>query len=274
MKVIRHVETLNDELSYHKNKTVGFVPTMGSLHLGHFSLIKSAKLKSDLVIASIFVNPTQFDNKKDFANYPSNLEKDLKELENLNIDLVFCPSFNDLYANEIPIELSLNGIDQVLEGKMRFGHFEGVVRVLNIFFNLIRPQLAFFGEKDFQQFLVVKELAKQFFPDTKIISCPTQREKNGLAMSSRNSRLSNNENKVASNIYKVLSFCKNEFKFSNVKELEITCLDMLKEFSDPEYFEIRNSQTLSEEIHTFEKYRAFVATKIGGVRLIDNLAIN
>ena len=274
MKVIRHVKALKDELSYLKNKNIGFVPTMGALHMGHFSLINQAKLKSDFVIASIFVNPTQFDNKTDLANYPINLENDLKELENLDTDLLFCPSFDDLYANENYIELNLNGIDQVLEGKKRFGHFEGVVRVLNIFFTLISPDVAIFGEKDFQQFLVVKELANQFFPSTKIISYPTLREKNGLAMSSRNSRLSEDEKQVASKIFKTLNYCKNQFEFSNIKELENTCLNMLKEFSDPEYFEIRNSKTLSKEIKSFEKYRAFVATKINGVRLIDNLAIN
>ena len=274
MKVIRHVKALKDELSYRQNERIGFVPTMGSLHEGHFSLINAAKLKSDFVVASIFINPTQFDNKSDLVNYPVNLEKDLQGLRKLNTDLVFCPSFDDLYANENNIELNLNGIDQVLEGKKRFGHFEGVVRVLNIFFTLINPHVAVFGEKDFQQFLVVKELAKQFFPNTKIISCPTLREKNGLAMSSRNSRLSVNEKELASEIFKTLNYCKNQFEFSKINELEISCLNMLKEFSDPEYFEIRNSKTLSNEIKSLEKYRAFVATKISGVRLIDNLAIN
>ena len=274
MKVIRHVKALKDELSYLENKSIGFVPTMGSLHKGHFSLIKSAKSKSELVIASIFVNPTQFDNKTDLVNYPSNLETDFKELKNMDTDIVFCPSFKDLYADENLIELKLSGMDQVLEGKMRSGHFNGVVRVLNIFFSLISPQIAFFGEKDFQQFLVVKELANQFFPNITIISCPTLRERNGLAMSSRNMRLSINDQKVASEIFKTLNYCRDKFNFSNIKELEITCLNRLKEFSDPEYFEIRNSKTLSNEINSFEKYRAFVATTISGVRLIDNLAIN
>lgn len=274
MKVINHSKSLKEELSLHRDKKVGFVPTMGALHMGHMSLVEAAMKKSDFVISSIFVNPTQFDNKNDLNNYPSSLMQDLELLKSKKVDIVFCPSFKDLYSSETSFELSLGGLDRVLEGKTRIGHFDGVLRVLNLFFSLINPDFAFFGEKDYQQFLIVSQLVEMFFPKISIVACPTLREKNGLAMSSRNSRLSENDRIIASKIHYTLNYCRTHFKIFNSKELQIKCLEMLKEFSDPEYFEIRTSKTLSNQMNSYERYRAFVATKLSGVRLIDNLALN
>jgi len=274
MKVVNNLQDLNKALHIETNKSIGFVPTMGALHDGHLSLVQRSKEKSDFTVVSIFINPTQFDNPNDFSNYPVNLEYDLSVLKKYNIDLVFIPEFKELYQQENKVNISLNGLDQVLEGSQRKGHFDGVLRVLNIFFKLIKPQYAFFGEKDYQQFLIVDLLAKNQFKNIEIILCPTRRLQTGLAMSSRNSRLNRDQQKIASKIFETLNFCKMNFSFSKIKELERVCLVKLKDFSNPEYFEIRNSINLSNEINKEDKCRAFVATKLSNVRLIDNLAIN
>ena len=274
MQVVNNLQDLNKALYIETNKSIGFVPTMGALHDGHLSLVQRSKEKSDFTVVSIFINPTQFDNPNDFSNYPVNLEYDLSVLKKYNIDLVFIPEFKELYQQENKVNIFLNGLDQVLEGSHRKGHFNGVLRVLNIFFKLIKPQYAFFGEKDYQQFLIVNLLAKNQFKNIEIILCPTRRLQTGLAMSSRNSRLSPDQQKIASKIFETLNFCKMNFSFSKIKELERVCLEKLKDFSDPEYFEIRNSINLSNNINKEDKCRAFVATKLSNVRLIDNLAIN
>ena len=274
MQVVNNLQDLNKALYIETNKSIGFVPTMGALHDGHLSLVQQSKEKSDFTVVSIFINPTQFDNPNDFSNYPVNLEYDLSVLKKYNIDLVFIPEFKELYQKENTVNISLNGLDQVLEGSHRKGHFNGVLRVLNIFFKLIKPQYAFFGEKDYQQFLIVDLLAKNQFKNIEIILCPTRRLQTGLAMSSRNSRLNPDQQKIASKIFETLNFCKMNFSFSKIKELERVCLEKLKDFSDPEYFEIRNSINLSNKINKEDKCRAFVATKLSNVRLIDNLAIN
>ena len=274
MQVVNNLQDLNKALHVETNKSIGFVPTMGALHDGHLSLVQRSMEKSDFTVVSIFINPTQFDNPNDFSNYPVNLEYDLSVLKKYNIDLVFIPKFKELYQQENKVNIPLNGLDQVLEGRHRKGHFNGVLRVLNIFFKLIKPQYAFFGEKDYQQFLIVNLLAKNQFKNIEIILCPTRRLQTGLAMSSRNSRLSPDQQKIASKIYETLNFCKMNFSFSKIKELESVCLEKLKDFSDPEYFEIRNSINLSNKINKEDKCRAFVATKLSNVRLIDNLAIN
>jgi pantoate--beta-alanine ligase len=274
MQVVNNLQDLNKALHIETNKSIGFVPTMGALHDGHLSLVQQSKEKSDFTVVSIFINPTQFDNPNDFSNYPVNLEYDLSVLKKYNIDLVFIPEFKELYQQENKVNIFLNGLDQVLEGSHRKGHFNGVLRVLNIFFKLIKPQYAFFGEKDYQQFLIVDLLAKNQFKNIEIILCPTRRLQTGLAMSSRNSRLNPDQQKIASKIFETLNFCKMNFSFSKIKELERVCLEKLKDFSDPEYFEIRNSINLSNKINKEDKCRAFVATKLSNVRLIDNLAIN
>ena len=274
MQVVYNFKDLNKALKIESNKTIGFVPTMGALHDGHLSLVRISKQKSDFTVVSIFINPTQFDNSSDFINYPINLENDISLLKKCNIDLVFIPEFKELYQNEKKINIPLNGLDQVMEGSHRKGHFNGVIRVLNIFFQLIKPRYVFFGEKDYQQYLIVNLLAENHFNNIEIILCPTIRLQTGLAMSSRNIRLNLEQQKIASKIFQTLNYCKKHFSFSKINELEKICFDKLKDFSDPEYFEIRNSITLSKEIKKSEKYRAFVAIKLSNVRLIDNLAIN
>jgi pantoate--beta-alanine ligase len=208
MQVVKQHQELNEALSIESNRSIGFVPTMGFLHDGHRSLINASKKKADFTVVSIFVNPTQFNNPTDLENYPVSLKEDLMILEQEEVDLVFCPDFNTLYSKEKPIEISLGNLDSVLEAIKRKGHFQGVIRVLNIFFKLINPNYAFFGEKDYQQYLIVNELARVCFPQIEIIICPTHREQVGLAMSSRNSRLSSKDFEKAKEIYRSLKYCK------------------------------------------------------------------
>ena len=275
MQVVKQLQELNEALSTESNdRSIGFVPTMGFLHKGHLSLIKASRKKADFTVVSIFINPTQFNNSFDLENYPVSLKEDLLILEQEEVDLVFCPDYNTLYNNEKPVEISLGSLDSVLEATKRKGHFQGVIRVVNIFFKLINPNYAFFGEKDYQQYSIIKELARVFFPQIKIIMCPTQREQIGLAMSSRNSRLSSKDFEKAKEIYKVLKYCKENFNFSNREELEQSCLKKLAEFSEPEYFEIRHSDDLLNNGDELKSWRAFTATNLGGVRLIDNIALH
>ena len=273
MRIVSQLQELNEALDIESNKSIGFVPTMGFLHHGHRSLIHESKKRSDFTIVSIFINPTQFNNQSDLKNYPVSIEKDLFILEQEKVDLVFCPDFDTLYNNEKPIEITLGSLDNVLEATKRKGHFQGVIRVLSIFFKLINPNYAFFGEKDYQQYLVINHLAKKSFPKIEIIMCPTKREQSGLAMSSRNSRLSAEDFEKSKEIFKVLTFCKKNFDYSNRQELEKTCMNKLAKFSEPEYFEIRHSDDLLNNGGKFKNWRAFAATNLAGVRLIDNIAL-
>ena len=273
MRIVSQLQELNEALDIESNKSIGFVPTMGFLHHGHRSLIHESKKRSDFTIVSIFINPTQFNNQSDLKNYPVSIEKDLFILEQEKVDLVFCPDFDTLYNNEKPIEITLGSLDNVLEATKRKGHFQGVIRVLSIFFKLINPNYAFFGEKDYQQYLVINHLAKKSFPKIEIIMCPTKREQSGLAMSSRNSRLSAEDFEKSKEIFKVLTFCKKNFDYSNREELEKTCMNKLAKFSEPEYFEIRHSDDLLNNGGKFKNWRAFAATNLAGVRLIDNIAL-
>jgi pantoate--beta-alanine ligase len=247
---------------------------MGFLHRGHLSLINESQKKADFTIVSIFINPTQFNNPTDLKNYPVSLKEDLMTLEQQEVDLVFCPDYDALYKNEKPVKIALGTLDCVLEGTRRKGHFQGVIRVVNIFFKLINPNYAFFGEKDYQQYLIISELARVCFPQIEIIMCPTKREQFGLAMSSRNSRLSSKDFEKAKDIYRILKYCKENFNFFNREELEKICLKKLAEFSEPEYFEIRHSDDLLNNGDKFRSWRAFTATNLGGIRLIDNIALN
>ena len=275
MKVVHNISDLNNELINYKSKSIGFVPTMGSLHDGHISLVQNALLKAEAVIVSIFVNPTQFNNTKDFNNYPIDYDKDLEMLDKENVDVVFIPkSAAELYNNEEPIKVDLNGIDEVMEGVHRKGHFDGVVRVLNLLFLLVKPHYAFFGEKDYQQLMVVKSMAKKHFKNIEIIGCPTKRDQNGLAMSSRNLLLKKEDHNRAIKLIKLLEESKLMFQTHDHKSIEDYCMSKLKKFSIPEYFEIREIDCLRKVVGKTTKQRAFVAAKIGEIRLIDNIEIN
>ncbi|MDB4710740.1 pantoate--beta-alanine ligase [Flavobacteriales bacterium] len=275
MKLIYNNLEVVNWVSKNKDLAIGFIPTMGALHKGHLSLISEAKKKADLVVVSIFVNPTQFGDKNDFVNYPSTLDQDLRALENLEVDMVFIPSSaEELYKNENYDTIAFESIENVMEGFHRIGHFEGVARVVKLFLDLIKPNYAFFGEKDFQQLLIIKTLIKKLEIKTEIIACKTVRENDGLAMSSRNARLSKHHRSLAPNIYKVLGMCMQKAKTMDFNDLENTCFKELSKFSSPEYFEIRNANDLSKSGGKNTKWRAFVATKLGDIRLIDNIELN
>ena len=275
MKLIYNNLEVVNWVSKNKDLAIGFIPTMGALHKGHLSLISEAKKKADLVVVSIFVNPTQFGDKNDFVNYPSTLDQDLRALENLEVDMVFIPSSaEELYKNENYDTIAFESIENVMEGSHRIGHFEGVARVVKLFLDLIKPKYAFFGEKDFQQLLIIKTLIKKLGIKTEIIACKTVRENDGLAMSSRNARLSKHHRSLAPNIYRVLGMCMQKAKTMDFNDLENTCLKELSKFSNPEYFEIRNANDLSKSGGKNTKWRAFVATKLGDIRLIDNIELN
>jgi pantoate--beta-alanine ligase len=275
MEVINSNLGVKQWVKVNKNHSVGFVPTMGALHKGHLSLAQKAKSSCDKIVVSIFVNPTQFNNQNDLKNYPKKLEEDLQLLKENKVDMVFVPSsIEEVYNNENPVVFDLDKIDKVMEGAHRAGHFEGVGRVVKLLLELIDPDFAFFGEKDYQQLLIIKKVVDQFSLKAQIIGCETIREKDGLAMSSRNTLLNPDERKLAIEIYKSLKLCKENFHYKNRETLEKKCLSFLRTSLDPEYFEIRNADDLTKSGDIETKWRAFVASNVGQVRLIDNIALN
>ncbi len=258
-------------------KKIAFVPTMGALHQGHMSLIKSALNHTDVVIASIFVNPTQFNNAKDFEKYPKTIENDVKMLEKIGCLAVFIPEVIDVYPKGLEkIKLDLGILDEVMEGEHRRGHFQGVVTVVHRLFEIVKPDLAFFGEKDFQQVAVIKLLTAKLHPQVKIKTVTTMREKDGLAMSSRNMRLEKKYRDQAPTIYKLL--LKAQDMFYNNDEIDEIKRQINIEFSYTslklEYFSIVNSNTLKIPLSHDEPCIACVAAYAGEVRLIDNIVLS
>jgi pantoate--beta-alanine ligase len=260
-----------------KDKNIGFVPTMGALHQGHLSLIQESRKRTNLTVCSIYVNPTQFNVKSDLENYPRNTEKDIELLVSENCDVCFLPNTNDVYPNGVSklLEINLSGLDKRMEGERRSGHFDGVVTVVNNLFEIINPDIAFFGEKDFQQLAVIRKMTQVLNMNVEIVGCPIIREPDGLAMSSRNERLTRHERLAATFIYNTLLATKNlngsiqEKKDFVIKQFENHALFKL------DYFDITSEKNLTaciEEPST--PTRAFIAAFIGKVRLIDNIALN
>ena len=279
MKVYSKTSDLKNVINNVKaqGKTIGFVPTMGALHNGHISLVNTSEEQCDITIVSIFVNPTQFNNIEDLNNYPRTLEEDIKLLEkSTNCDILFSPSFTDVYPEDFQkSKLNLGLLENVMEGKHRPGHFEGVVNVVKRLFEIVEPTKAFFGLKDFQQVAVIKYMTKAFSLPVEIMACPTLRETSGLAMSSRNQRLSENEKEEALIIHKTLL---------KAKELSSTCtprevIEKSISFFEKgnlklEYFEIVNPLTLeSLDENWTEGSTACIVAYCGEVRLIDNLQL-
>jgi pantoate--beta-alanine ligase len=269
MKIIKSFKVLRKEINF--NESIGFVPTMGSLHKGHLSLIKIAKKKTKKVIVSIFVNPTQFNDKKDFDKYPRNSKKDIFILKKLKIDFLFFPTQKEIYQKGINKKIKIKKIDKVLCAKYRKGHFEGVLAVINRLLSNIHSKYLFLGEKDFQQIYLTKKYLKKKF-NTKIISCKTIRNKNQLPLSSRNNLLSSSSFKKSEKISKLLLNFKNRIllNFNNIKSLN-DYKNKINELCDKiEYFEIRNKNNLSNKI-TSKNYKIFIAYRINKIRLIDNV---
>ncbi|MFA7615347.1 MAG: pantoate--beta-alanine ligase [Moheibacter sp.] len=258
-------------------KKIGFVPTMGALHQGHLSLVEHSEKENDFNIVSIFVNPTQFNNSADLEKYPRTELADLKLLEEIGCDAVFIPTVDEIYPNGSHSEkFDFNGLEFQMEGKFRPGHFDGVGTVVKRLFGMIKPDNAYFGEKDFQQLRIIQQMVNSEKMNVRIVPVPIKREKDGLAMSSRNLRLTAEMRNEAPLIYKILKESKDYFKNHSVKETEKFAK---KRFDQTalrlEYFEIADEETL-ESAHQnpdSKHLRAFVAAFAGDIRLIDNLRI-
>ena len=274
--IISNVEKLKKKVLQFKisKKTVGYVPTLGGIHEGHLKLIRLAKTKSDIVVVSIFLNPLQFESKKDFQSYPRNILKDKKKIMSENIDILYIPSINEIFPEKKIKKIKSSNISKKLCGKFRNGHFDGVVTVLKRMFEHVSPNLAFFGEKDFQQIKVIQNLIDKFKIKIKIIVLPTIRDKQGLALSSRNILLSKKQKIIASYLFKTIKIIskkaiKNPEK---IKELKIWGKKRLLDygFNFVDYIEIYNENNLSTLNISSKNLRVFVAATLGKVRLIDN----
>ena len=264
-----------------KKLTIGMVPTMGALHEGHLQLVKKALTENDKVVVSIFVNPTQFDNNEDLVKYPRTLDSDVALLETVSKTdiLVYAPTVNDIYeGNAVSQEFDFDGLEFEMEGKFRNGHFDGVGTIVKRFFEIIKPNTGYFGEKDFQQLTIIKKLVKKYNIPVKIIGCKIHREANGLAMSSRNTRLKPEYKAVAPFIYKTLTTAKEKFGTkSATKVVEWVEKQFAKhDLLDLEYIIIADAETLKPLKRKSNKkaYRAFIAVYADDIRLIDNIALN
>ena len=264
---------------FQEKKSVGLVPTMGALHNGHLSLMKKALQENDQVVVSVFVNPTQFNNAEDLEKYPRNLEKDAATIASLSDKIVlFAPEISEMYEGA-PTSGSYDfqGLDKVMEGAFRPGHFEGVATIVEKLFRLVTPTRAYFGEKDYQQILIIKRMVAQRDLPVILVPCPIIREESGLAMSSRNERLSSEGRQQAAFIYKVLQEAKARFASSSIAEVKAFVEQQFAQEPtfELEYFLIVDENTLQEAIEkqANKAYRAFVAAYIEGVRLIDNLSL-
>ena len=263
--------------SIDSNKLVGLVPTMGSLHDGHLHLIRRAIIENQQTIISIYVNPTQFNNKYDLIQYPRNLEEDLRKLKDFKNIFIYAPSDNDLYEDVISKSFDFDDLDKILEGKYRPGHFNGVATIVEKLFNLFNPNNAYFGEKDFQQLSIVKLMTKKLNLNVNVIACETIREADGLAMSSRNKLMTKEERFYAGEISKLMIEAKQMYLKNKNENIE-NIYDVVKnEFNKLkqcklEYFEIENLSKYSSSIED-EGYRIFVACWIGRIRIIDNIAL-
>ena len=277
MLVFKDTKTLKEYLQniHNKNLSIGFVPTMGALHQGHLSLVKKSMAHNDLTIVSIFVNPTQFDNVSDLENYPNTLQADLKNLRQIQCDIAFTPCVEDLYSKTLQTEhFCFDGLEFEMEGKHRKNHFNGVGTIVKKLFEIVTPKRAYFGEKDFQQLQIIKKLNQKEKLGVEIIGCPTFREKSGLAMSSRNTRLSKNHSAIAPFIFKTLEEVQEKFRNKSISHIKQWVIDTFNKTPDLklDYFEIADEKTLKicKQKNNNIKHRAFIAVFAGDIRLIDN----
>jgi len=275
MKQFTNQNDLKAALKEHTGRRIGFVPTMGALHSGHASLLIKAKAECDLVVCSIFVNPTQFNESADFDNYPIRIEEDLKTLQSVGCDFVYIPENpEDVYKNEKDFTVDLGILDKIMEGTKRPGHFDGVLRVVKLLFEIVTPTHSYFGLKDFQQYMIIKEMSAQLKMGVEVIGCPIIREADGLAKSSRNLLLTLNQRQIATTLIKTLRYAHEYYDRFETRELERICITMMRQYGDPEYFVIRRADNLEKVDKAYKgEIRAFTVCKIGNVRLIDNLKI-
>lgn len=260
-----------------QNKSIGFVPTMGALHPGHMSLIHQSKAENDWTVCSVFVNPTQFDNLEDLEKYPRDTAKDSQLLEENGCDVVFFPTIKDMYPQSTSSEkFTFDGLENQMEGKFRQGHFDGVATIVSRFFELVQPDKAYFGQKDFQQLRIIQEMVKQKNYPIEIVGMPIFREESGLAMSSRNMRLTPKFLKEAPIIFSILNLVKDwKLDHSVTQTIHLVEEKFRKTNLDLEYFMLCDEKTL-EPVNSWDEaqhIRAFVACYAGEIRLIDNMRI-
>ena len=282
MEIYKTRQQVNERINELKRqgKSIGFVPTMGALHEGHLSLIRCSKKDNDITVVSIFVNPTQFNDPKDLERYPRMLDKDIEKLEAEEVDILFAPDEKEMYPEPDTRQFDFAHLDKILEGKHRPGHFNGVAQIVSKLFETIPATRAYFGKKDYQQYLIIRELVRRYMPglDIEINPCPIIREKDGLAMSSRNLLLSPEQRKSAALISQVLFRAKELVDIMEVDELKRFVIDTINQnpHLKVEYFEIADAETLLpiESWDEADRKIGLIAVYCGEIRLIDNIEFN
>ena len=280
MIVSKHIDELRNAIqelkSSNESTTVGFVPTMGALHEGHLSLVKKASEQTDIVIVSIFVNPAQFNDKSDLAKYPRTIEDDIKKLESTDCKVLFFPTEDVIYPDGIPdYKIDLNGLDKVMEGKYRDDHFDGVCMVVERLFEIVQPDKAFFGLKDFQQLAIIKHMVMVRNLDVEIVPVPIVRSEQGLALSSRNALLDDNHQNAALKIYQTLQLAVEWApKYESVKKMQDDLIQFFNQGElELEYLEIVDNDTLQPVDEIRPGISCCIAAYCGSVRLIDNIQL-
>jgi len=278
LKVFTTTRQIQQYLADLRNKglSTGFVATMGALHQGHLSLIQQAKKDNDLVICSIFVNPTQFNDPADLEKYPRPIAKDTQMLEQAGCDILFNPEVSEMYADNEHWHLALGETEHLLEGKFRPGHYQGVTQVVYKLFNIIKPDTAYFGQKDYQQFIVITKMVELLNLTVKLVMCPILREDDGLAMSSRNIHLTAEDRLHSLILSKTLNWVKENFDSNNITDLQHKAAEAInaEDGVSMEYFELVDGDSLHPANQATKKVVALVAARVGKTRLIDNVLMN
>jgi pantoate--beta-alanine ligase len=263
----------------HEGKSIGLVPTMGALHTGHLSIIEASKVENDITICSIYVNPAQFNNAADLQKYPRTIDKDTKSLQKVECDILFCPSNHEMYGNDSLLKFEFGHLDKVMEGRFRPGHFSGVALVVSKLFNIVEPDRAYFGQKDWQQFVIIRQLVEELKFNLDLRVVPIFREADGLAMSSRNQRLGPAERQKAVVFYRALEAAKTSLLSGSSFDEVSTMVRKIVESSDLvtlEYFEIAESKNLNllDNVKAADRAIMCIAGFVGEVRLIDNMFLD
>jgi pantoate--beta-alanine ligase len=277
LRIFNTIKSLQEYLQNlrQEGKTIGLVPTMGALHQGHLSLLQQAKAANDIAVCSIFVNPTQFNDPKDLEKYPRPIDSDTEKLQSAGCDVLFNPAVDEMYAQNEQWHLNLGELEHLLEGKFRPGHYQGVTQVVYKLFDIVKPNTAFFGQKDYQQFLVISKMVALLNLPVKLVMCHIVREADGLAMSSRNIHLSADDRRHALVLSRSLFSVKEHFEKTDLATLKQQAEEMIKaeEGTNLEYFEIADGQTLQPAKQDSKQIVALVAARVGNTRLIDNVIL-
>lgn len=280
MKIFTKVRdlTLEIDLLREQNKIIGFVPTMGALHEGHISLIKTCSEQNEITVVSIFVNPTQFNNANDLKNYPRNIEQDLSILRNTVTTILFLPDNDEMYPEKDERIFKFDNLENILEGAFRPGHFNGVAQIVSKLFNIVKPNNAYFGQKDYQQLTIIRKLVKQLKLNINVVACETLREPDGLAMSSRNVLLSKEYRAAAPKIYKYLKDSVLKLQNNSIAKIKQDVIENInsERLLKVEYFEIVNAETLTpvDSLDNNIQIIGCIAVFAGNIRLIDNIRYN